>query len=96
MISSSKLSLSHATQQDRDPSTFSMQKAPPLPHLFFAFPRLLCFPYTLMQTFYVFTYLTQSGSFGFVFKVPSEPPLVCVLRITSDYGPLVPKCVPDG
>lgn len=34
--------------------------------------------------------------FWFVFKVPSELPLVCVLRITNDHGPLVPKCIPDG
>lgn len=34
--------------------------------------------------------------FRFFFKVPSEPFLVHVLRIANDYGPLVPKCIPDG
>lgn len=34
--------------------------------------------------------------FWFFFKVPSELSLVHVLRITNDYGLLVPKCVPDG
>lgn len=34
--------------------------------------------------------------FRFFFKVPSELSLVHVLRITNDYGPLVPKCIPDG
>lgn len=73
---------------------FQASRLPPGP--FFTFSLPLFSPNALMQTFYVFTYLTQSGSSWFVFKVPSELPLVCVLRITNDYGPLVPKCVPDG
>lgn len=66
------------------------------PGLFLAFSTLLSPPNTLMQTFYVFTYLAQSGSSWFVFKVPSELPLVCVLRITNDYGLWCPNSFQMG
>lgn len=94
MILCGKLSRNHAIPQNRDPNTFSVQPASPRSLLGFfhtAFPSN-----TLMQTFYVFTYLAQSGSSWFVFKVPSELPLVCVLRITNDYGLWCPNSFQMG